>query len=201
MTPDSWTPLCATPTARFSARSARRVSWARRSACTRTRHRDAMDVFTLANARGMEVRFIALRRNHRLDPRAGPGRCIRRRHARLRLARRLLRTTDGFSARSSGDTRTGSPARALRSTDVEYSLTSNEGENQLHGGPGGFHRATWRVTPSNMPEQPERCSAHRSDAGDQGFPGTLDARVTYARHGRQRARRRLQRDHRCARPQ
>ena len=29
---------------------------------------------------------------------------------------------------------------------VEYRLTPNQGENQLHGGPPGFHKVWWRVT-------------------------------------------------------
>jgi aldose 1-epimerase len=59
-----------------------------------------------------------------------------------------------------------------------YLLTPNEGANQLHGGPGGFHRVTWRVAPLHDGRVGAVLS-HRSDAGDQGYPGTLDARVTY----------------------
>ena len=60
----------------------------------------------------------------------------------------------------------------------EYSLTPNEGANQLHGGPGGFHQATWNVDPSS-----DRCSAVLSlvsPVGDQGFPGRLAVTVRYS---------------------
>jgi aldose 1-epimerase len=60
----------------------------------------------------------------------------------------------------------------------EYVLTPNEGKNQLHGGPGGFHQATWSVDRSE-----DGCSAILSivsPAGDQGFPGRLEVAVTYS---------------------
>ena len=60
----------------------------------------------------------------------------------------------------------------------EYVLMANEGANQLHGGPGGFHQATWTVDPVG-----DGCSAVLSlvsPAGDQGFPGEITVAVTYA---------------------
>jgi len=63
---------------------------------------------------------------------------------------------------------------------VTYQLSQNEGENQLHGGGAGFFRATWRVDPFRNEESTGAVLRHRSPAGDQGYPGTLDARVTYA---------------------
>src|SRR3954463_10707347 len=166
------------PTERFSARSARRDSSARRSACTHTRHPDPMDVFTLANARGMEVRFIAYGGtlvSVRVPDRDGV----------------VADVTPGFDSLDDY-TRDGRFFGALvgryanriahaRFTldGVEYRLTPNEGGNQLHGGPGGFHRATWRVA-RFADGKSGAVLSHRSVAGDQGFPGTLDARVTYA---------------------
>ncbi len=55
-------------------------------------------------------------------------------------------------------------------------LVPNEGPNVLHGGPDGFHRRVWTVR--------EQSDAHVrmtlvSPAGDQGFPGRVDAAVTY----------------------
>ena len=61
---------------------------------------------------------------------------------------------------------------------VEFQLPRNDGVNHLHGGPGGFHRALWRSEIGSG-----RCGDtieldHRSLAGDQGYPGTLDVHVT-----------------------
>jgi aldose 1-epimerase len=64
--------------------------------------------------------------------------------------------------------------------DVEYSLPLNDGENHLHGGPCGFSTKTWRVAPFRRPGVTGAVLALESDAGDQGYPGRLFARVTYA---------------------
>ena len=63
---------------------------------------------------------------------------------------------------------------------VEHLLAANEGNNQLHGGPGGFHCRTWQLL-----EQGERhlLLALHSPDGDQGFPGNLQAKVRYTIEG------------------
>lgn len=58
----------------------------------------------------------------------------------------------------------------------EHRLVPNEGANQLHGGPDGFDRRTWRVL-AHEPLQ-LRLGLHSPD-GDQGYPGALDTEVTY----------------------
>ncbi len=58
----------------------------------------------------------------------------------------------------------------------EHRLIANEGRHQLHGGPGGFHARVWqavRVTAESV------SLVLHSPAGDQGFPGALQARVDY----------------------
>ncbi len=61
---------------------------------------------------------------------------------------------------------------------VEHSLVPNEGDNQLHGGPGGFHQVIWDV---ELFPNARRGALLRynSPAGDQGYPGALAVRVTY----------------------
>ncbi len=58
----------------------------------------------------------------------------------------------------------------------EYSLAKNNGENHLHGGPVGFDKKIW--------EAQERDGALVltlvSPDGDEGYPGNLSVRVTYA---------------------
>ena len=66
-------------------------------------------------------------------------------------------------------------ARMVREGRV-YQLLSNEGENQLHGGPQGLDRRRWRIV--------EKSAEHvlfgiESADGDQGFPGNLVAMVGY----------------------
>jgi aldose 1-epimerase len=55
-------------------------------------------------------------------------------------------------------------------------LQANEGEHQLHGGAGGFHRQLWDVV-SHTDDRLEL--ALRSPDGDQGFPGELSVRAVY----------------------
>ena len=61
--------------------------------------------------------------------------------------------------------------------DTKVRMTPNEGENNLHSGPNGFHLRMWdyvRSTPSSV-------TLHLlSPQGDQGFPGNADIYVTYS---------------------
>ncbi len=63
---------------------------------------------------------------------------------------------------------------------VRHTLLANEGPNQLHGGPEGFDRRTWRCT-SHGPRA--LTLALHSPDGDQGYPGALDAQVRYSIDG------------------
>ena len=58
-----------------------------------------------------------------------------------------------------------------------YELEPNDHENNLHSGSGGFHAALWEAEM----ELGEREITFRlvSKEGEQGFPGTMTARVTY----------------------
>ncbi|MFC0229507.1 galactose-1-epimerase [Serratia aquatilis] len=57
-----------------------------------------------------------------------------------------------------------------------HPLVANQGEHQLHGGPGGFHARRWQIMAQD--EQRVVYQLHSAD-GDQGFPGNLDVTVTY----------------------
>lgn len=59
-------------------------------------------------------------------------------------------------------------------------LDPNEGPNQLHGGPDGFHLRVWAVVDRGEgPDGGHLTLALTSPDGDQGFPGTVRAEVTY----------------------
>lgn len=56
-----------------------------------------------------------------------------------------------------------------------YRLPANEGDNHLHGGPGGFDRRMWSAEPDG-----ERLIFKRLSAdGEEGYPGNLTVRITY----------------------
>ena len=60
--------------------------------------------------------------------------------------------------------------------DTKIRLTPNEGENNLHSGPNGFHLRLWNV--EQLREN--AITLHLvSPQGDQGFPGRADIYVTY----------------------
>jgi aldose 1-epimerase len=61
----------------------------------------------------------------------------------------------------------------------EFDLTPNEAPNCLHGGTMGFDRAVWSARAFDDDKVARVCLSHTSPDGDQGFPGTLTARVTY----------------------
>jgi aldose 1-epimerase len=60
----------------------------------------------------------------------------------------------------------------------EYRLATNDGPNHLHGGRRGFDQVTWRVEPFRGPEGDGAVLRYTSPDGEEGYPGTLEARVT-----------------------
>lgn len=61
-----------------------------------------------------------------------------------------------------------------------YSLAVNNPPNHLHGGPEGFHRKLWRLEGTiGTAEAAGVVLGYSSPDGEEGYPGTLDVRVTY----------------------
>jgi aldose 1-epimerase len=60
-----------------------------------------------------------------------------------------------------------------------YHLPTNDGPNTLHGGPTGFDDRVWEATDVSDDEVAALKLHLVSANGDQGFPGTLSATVTY----------------------
>lgn len=60
---------------------------------------------------------------------------------------------------------------------VEYRLAANNGENALHGGDVGFDKQVWTV--EEQTDNSVTLSLVSPD-GQEGYPGTLAVRVTYA---------------------
>jgi len=64
-----------------------------------------------------------------------------------------------------------------------HRLPANEGRNQLHGGPGGFHARMWTLDQDATVADQERASVTLrlvSEDGDQGYPGALEVAATLA---------------------
>src|SRR5687768_535931 len=56
----------------------------------------------------------------------------------------------------------------------QYKLPANNGPNLLHGGDVGFGKYVWKVLGSGGGKNTYLKLGHRSPAGTNGFPGTLD---------------------------
>ena len=60
-----------------------------------------------------------------------------------------------------------------------YHLPINNGPNSLHGGVRGFDKVVWDATQFENDSLAGVIFTHVSPDGDQGYPGRVDARVTY----------------------
>lgn len=65
-----------------------------------------------------------------------------------------------------------------------YSLSRNDGENSLHGGRRGYDKVLWNLDSISSGEEATATFTYRSPDGEEGYPGTVDIRVTYALNNR-----------------
>jgi aldose 1-epimerase len=61
----------------------------------------------------------------------------------------------------------------------EASLARNDGENHLHGGPGGFHKVLWKAEEIDVKDEVGLKLSYLSKEGEEGYPGNLSVTVTY----------------------
>jgi aldose 1-epimerase len=62
---------------------------------------------------------------------------------------------------------------------VTYTLAVNNGPNSLHGGLRGFDKVVWNARPFQNHEGQGIALDYTSANGEEGYPGTLHATVTY----------------------
>jgi len=61
----------------------------------------------------------------------------------------------------------------------EYTLATNNGANHLHGGVKGWDKAVWGFDVFQDAKGVGVVLTHTSADGDEGYPGTVNAKVTY----------------------
>jgi aldose 1-epimerase len=61
----------------------------------------------------------------------------------------------------------------------EYKVSCNNGANSLHGGARGFDKRMWTGKAEVKNGEPTITFTYVSPDGEEGFPGTCEARVTY----------------------
>ena len=62
----------------------------------------------------------------------------------------------------------------------EYTLAINNAPNNLHGGPNGFDTVVWDADIKQDSNSVSIIFKYLSKDGEEGFPGNLEAKVTYA---------------------
>ncbi len=138
----------------------------------------AVDLYTLTNAHGIEVRvatYGAILVSIRTPDRQGQ-------FADIALGFDSLddyRTRSRYFGAVVG--RYGNRiARGRFTIDGRtFQLATNNGVNHLHGGVNGFDKANWRSESFERDGNVGVVLHHRSRDGEEGYPGTLDVTVTY----------------------
>jgi aldose 1-epimerase len=60
-----------------------------------------------------------------------------------------------------------------------YVLAANNGPHNLHGGNKGWDKVIWTGTPGTNPDEPSVSFSYVSKDGEEGFPGTVTAKLVY----------------------
>jgi len=139
---------------------------------------EAVDIYTLTNPAGMEVRAITLGgiiTSLRVPDRDG----------KLGDVALGFDTLDGYVKNppffGAIIGRYGNRiARGQFSLDGKaYTLAINNPPNHLHGGPKGFDKIVWKAESFKKDDNVGVVFTHTSVDGDEGYPGNLSLRVSY----------------------
>jgi aldose 1-epimerase len=145
-----------------------------------TKGGEAVTQVTLRNDRGMEVKLIGL--GAIVTDIVVPDAKGRRENVALgfsNLAEYEARNGDYYFGGAVGRY-AGRIAGARFTLDGrEVRLAANDGQNTLHGGPGGFITRVWKVAPFQRGGNVGAVLTYTSPTGEQGFPGNLAVKITY----------------------
>ena len=137
-----------------------------------------VEVFTLTNAHGLEVRAMTY------------GAIITSIHTPDRSGKRadIVLGFDSLGGYLGGSPYFGAVvgryanriARGQFTLDgVTYHLARNNGPNSLHGGERGFDKVLWSGEPFQTVSTAGVTFRYESPDGEEGYPGTVSVRVTY----------------------
>jgi aldose 1-epimerase len=139
----------------------------------------AVEVFTLTNANGVEARFInygATLISLRTPDRSGQLGDIVMGHDDLESYRTRSRFFGCVVGRYGNRIAKGTFTLGGKA----YTLATNNGPNHLHGGVTGFDKKVWTGEPRPGKDGGSGVTfTYLSKDGEEGYPGNLQARVTY----------------------
>jgi aldose 1-epimerase len=139
---------------------------------------DSVTMFTLVNGKGMEVRVIdfgAIIQSIRVPDRNGHIDDVALGYDDLAsyvADQRFIGIVPGRYANRIANAQFAIDGKT-------YHLTRNNGRNHLHGGNRGFGKVLWRSRSVQRGDSVGVELHYTSAAGEEGYPGTLEARVTY----------------------
>jgi aldose 1-epimerase len=139
----------------------------------------AVESFTLVGARGLEVR--ALDYGGIITSVLAPDRAGRRADVVLGFDALADYVADtGYTGALIGRFANRIAGGTFTLGGREVRLAMNEaGRHHLHGGGAGFHRVLWHAEPFEGGAGPGLTLRYTSPEGEEGYPGTLDVRVSY----------------------
>jgi aldose 1-epimerase len=145
----------------------------------RTRDKAPVDLYTLTNAAGMKAKVMTY--GATLVALEFPDRHGKRDNVTLSL-NSFAEYEEGHPCLGSICGRYANRIANGRFTldGVQYSLATNNGPNHLHGGNVGFDKVLWKAQPEERTGSAAVTLDYTSRDGEEGYPGTLIATVTYA---------------------
>jgi aldose 1-epimerase len=140
--------------------------------------RDTFDVITLSNAHGVRMRVLTLGAtiiSLELPDRDGRFGDVVLGYRDLEEYRRNTRYFGALVGRYANRIARG----RCRIDGRDVALSVNSHGHHLHGGQRGWDQATWHAEAFERPDRAGVVFTHISPDGDQGYPGAVQATVTY----------------------
>jgi aldose 1-epimerase len=154
-----------------------------KSAFGKTPAGELVDLYTLTNAAGLEVKAITfggIITSIRVPDRAGRFEDVA---LGFRELEPYLRNPPYFGAIIGRYANRIAKGRFTLDGRT-YTLAVNNAPNHLHGGVKGFDKVVWKAQPFQNADAVGLVFTHVSPDGDEGYPGTLNAKVTYTLNNR-----------------
>ena len=148
-----------------------------------TRTGEAVEIFTLANGRGMEARIMTYGGtvvSITTPDRQGEIAEVNLGHGTLAAYEADTMATGALIGRCANRIANG----RFTLDGVTYQLSTNAGHDHLHGGVRGFQRVVWHAEPFASGSDVGVVLRYLSPDGEEGYPGTVPVRVTYTLTGR-----------------